>query len=89
MYTVDFFAHSVDLLTPPKMVGTVVIGEEIVIISEDKAFRRFLGEDLKDGLIPFSGEGRLFPRDGQKFIDRLLTRYSGSHFWAHLRKEGE
>lgn len=86
--TIDFYKLNPETLDA-QFKGAVVVDSsenEITVIEGDRQFEDFVTDQFKY-LYSFRQEGvLLFPKDGEKFIERALARFSGSRFWARLRQ---
>lgn len=72
----------------PFFVATLVIDAEgkTTITGEDNV-QQILRQEIDEG---FPGpNGRMFPSDTKEYVERLVGRYSGSRFWARVRRKGD
>lgn len=84
----DFYIVEEDL--KERKYGSIEITEgeaNIKIIEGGEDFKSFLEtEALEKGVLLLNSDQRIMPKDGKPFVARLLMRYCGSRFWAHLRE---
>lgn len=88
IHIIDFYESNTTNEEKSSLLGSVTITENGEYrITGGSELSNLVKEDLEDGIQSFDRSERLFPKDGHKFIDRLLQRYSGSRVWARLKED--
>lgn len=89
MEIIEFFKLDTQLMKPILYGGLAIsFAKEgkIQITFGDDSFHKFVKDEIIPG-VPHRLTGEtMFPKDGKKYVESILLRYSGTYFWAHQHK---
>ena len=66
----------------PQLVALVRLENEQAVTDHSHLLEKW----TRLGILGKPEEGRLFPRDGQRFLEALPFMYRSAYFWAELRQ---